>query len=173
MVVWIIGMSGAGKTEVGRIVYRELKAKQPNTVFLDGDIFRAIMGDDVGHTLDDRRKNAERICRMCAYLESEGINVVCAILSIFHESQKWNRENLKDYFEVYLEVSLDELIRRDSKGLYGRALRGEIDNVVGIDIEFPEPLNPDLVIRNEAPMSVSDSAMEILSRLLERYPALT
>jgi len=168
MVLWLIGMSGAGKTVVGREVVQELRKTHDNVIFLDGDVFRSILGDDIGHTIEDRKKNADRFCRMCKFLDSQGIHVVCAILSIFHESQQWNREHLSDYFEVYLRVSFDELLRRDSKGLYGKARKGEIDNVVGVDIDFPEPVRPDLVIDNEGDRSVQEVAGGILEEVRKR-----
>ena len=149
MVIWVIGMSGAGKTAIGREVYRLLKAKRPNVVFLDGDDVRQIMGDDLGHTVEDRRANAWRISRLCRYLDGQSIDIVCAVLSIFHETQRWNRQHIPRYFEVYIRVPFETLVERDSKGLYRRAQAGEIENVVGVDIEFPPPLQPDLVINND------------------------
>ena len=165
MVLWLIGMSDAGKTVVGKQVYKTLKATRKNVVFLDGDVFRNIMGDEMGHNLEDRKKNADRICRMCKFLNDENIHVVCAILSIFPESQQWNRENLKDYYEVYLKVSLETLIKRDSKGLYGKALKGEIENVVGIDIKFTPPPSPDQVVENEGDVSIEQIAEKILQQV--------
>ena len=165
MLLWLIGMSGSGKTVVGKRVYQGLKANNDNVVFLDGDVFRNIIGDNLGHTLEDRKKNADRICRMCKFLNDENIHVVCAILSIFPESQQWNRENLKDYYEVYLKVSLETLIKRDSKGLYGKALKGEIKNVVGVDIEFHPPLRPNLVVENEGDVPIEQIAELILRQL--------
>lgn len=149
MVVWIIGLSGSGKTVIGKQLTRKIREIGRPAVFMDGDIFRDIMGNDLGHSIDDRKRNADRICKFCDYFDKQGIDVIFAILSIFHESQEWNRENIKDYFEIYLEVSTDTVKRRDSKGLYNKALRGEINNVVGIDILFKPPKNPDLIINND------------------------
>jgi len=167
MVIWLIGMSGAGKTAIGREIYQSLKIRQPNTIFIDGDIVREIMGNDLGHTIQDRRVNAGRISRLCRYLDSQGINVICAILSIFHESQKWNREHISQYFEVYIRVPFKILVERDSKGLYRQALAGEIKNVVGVDIEFPPPFNPDLIIDNDKPV---ESFKEIAARIINAVP---
>lgn len=126
-----------------------LKAEHPHTVFLDGDMVRAITGNDLGHTIEDRWQNAQRVSRLCFELDRQGIHVVCAILSIFHESQRWNRENLSLYKEIFLDVSMDTLTRRDIRGLYARALNHQEKNVVGVDIEFTPPYAPDLIINND------------------------
>jgi len=115
---------------------------------MDGDIFRGLMGDDLGHTVQDRRKNADRVTAFCKHLDSQGISVIFAMLSLFHESQDWNRQNIKDYFEVYIESDLEALKKRDDKGIYKRAMNGEIKNVVGVDIEFPPPKSPNMTITN-------------------------
>ena len=166
MVVWLIGMSGAGKTVVGRKVYELLNSKRPNVVFFDGDIFREIMGNDLGHTLEDRKANAWRISRICKYLNDQGIDVVFAILSIFPDMQDWNREHIKDYFEVYIRVPFNMLVKTDTKGIYQRALDGKIQNVVGVDIEFPEPIHSDLVIDNDKEIaSISELAHKIVDSI--------
>lgn len=167
MVIWLIGLSGVGKTAIGREVYNLLKVKRQNVVFFDGDIMREIMGGDLGHTLEDRLHNAHRICRFCEYLDSQGIDVVCGILSIFPETQQWNRENIPHYFEVYIRTPMEILIQRDSKNLYRRALAGEIKNVVGIDMEFPEPPQPDLIIDND---TIVESLKPIARRILSAIP---
>ena len=130
MVIWITGLAGAGKTTIGREVSNLINTRKPNTVFLDGEDIRAIMGDDLGFTVEDRRFNAWRICRLCQYLDGQGIDVICATLSIFPEHQEWNRQNYSQYFEIYVEVPMDELVARDKKNLYSRALRKEITDVV-------------------------------------------
>jgi adenylylsulfate kinase len=109
------------------------------------------MGNDLGHTLEDRRTNAWRVCRLCKYMDDQGIDVICAILSIFPETQQWNRESYTRYFEVYIDVPMDELVARDQKGLYSRALSGQIQDVVGFDIPF-QPPNADLVVSNGKPL---------------------
>ena len=96
MVVWIIGLSGAGKTTLAEEVVAEVRREQENVVLIDGDMIREIFGNDLGHTLDDRRTNANRIYQLGKLLDSQGINVVCAILSLFPESRSWNRENIPD-----------------------------------------------------------------------------
>ena len=149
MVIWIIGLSGAGKTTLANELVERLRNDNLKVVLLDGDIIRNLFKNDVDHTIDGRRRNAERISVLSAFLAKEGIHVVAAVLSIFPEWQDWNRKNIPDYTEIYLKVSLDTLLKREIKNLYGAALKGEMKNVVGIDIPFPEPVKCDLVINNE------------------------
>ncbi len=168
MVVWIIGMSGAGKTVIGKEIYIMLKEKLSNLIFLDGDDFRNILGDDLGYSLDERKKNADRICRMCKFLNDQEINVICCILSLFQESRDWNRKNIEEYYEVFINVSFEELVKRDSKELYKKALNGEIKNVVGVDINFQPPVNPDLEIINEGDETIEQLANKILDYLTSK-----
>lgn len=148
MVVWIIGLSGAGKSTLADEVVRLVRSRISNVVLVDGDAVRTVFGDDLGHTLEDRRRNAERICNLCRFFDEQGIHVVCAILSLFPESRAWNRQNLGKYYEVFIDTPIPELMARDSKGLYAQFQRGEIRDVAGMDLEFPRPDAADLVITN-------------------------
>jgi len=149
MVIWIIGLSGAGKTTLATRVVNRIRQSNENVVLLDGDAIRTLFGNDVDHTVEGRRRNAERLSALSKFLADQGVHVVAAVLSIFPEWQKWNRDNIAGYTEVYLKTSMETLFRRDTKNLYAGAKRGEIVNVVGVDIPFPEPKNPDLVIDND------------------------
>ena len=149
MVIWLIGLSGSGKTTLACQVVERIRQMNGKVVLLDGDLIRTLFGNDVDHTIEGRRRNAERLSVLTKYLADQGIHVVAAVLSIFPEWRRWNRENIPDYSEVYLKASMQTLLRRDIKDLYAKATRGEIVNVVGVDISFPEPENPDLVIEND------------------------
>lgn len=146
MVIWFIGMSGAGKTTLAEKLYARLKREHGNLVYLDGNAFRKIFGNDADHSVEGRRKNAERISHFCRVLDEQQINVIAAVLSIFPEWQAWNRENFSNYFEVFLDIPLETLKQRDPRGLYASAEAGRAKNVVGVDIAFPRPPHPDLVI---------------------------
>ena len=148
MVIWLIGLSGSGKTTIGKKLINKLKYSKDKWFFLDGDIFRNILNEDLGHTLDDRVKNGYRISRFCEYLDNQGINVLACVLSVSHENQKYNRKNIKDYKEVFVDVDFKNLIKRDNKELYNKALNGDLKNVVGVDIGFKPPYSPDLIIDN-------------------------
>ena len=148
MTIWLIGMSASGKTTIGKKLFEKLSLSNEKWIFLDGDTFRNILGEDLGHTIEDRKKNAYRISRFCEYLSSQNINVLACVLSIFHDNQKYNRKNIKDYKEIYIDVDFENLVKRDNKELYKKALNGEIKDVVGIDIEFKPPYSPDMIIDN-------------------------
>lgn len=172
MVIWLIGLAGAGKTTVGRALYEQIKALDRATVFLDGDHVREIMGNDLGHSLEERRQNGLRVSRLCHYLDRQGINVVCAILSLFDEQQRWNRETYSDYFEIFIDVPIDVLEARDQKGLYSGAKEGRVPNVVGFDIVFKPPKNPDLVVRNERDLAQIDTTVAaVLDTIAPRIKA--
>ena len=150
MVIWLIGLSGAGKTTLAKKVVNESNMTGSKTILIDGDIIRKIFNNDLGYSLDDRLKNAvQRICQLCKFLDDNGINVVCAILSIFPQSREWNRKKiLKNYYEVFIDTPIEQLIERDVKGIYKKYREGKISNVAGMDIEFPIPENSDLIIKN-------------------------
>ena len=147
-VYWITGLSGAGKTTLGRELWQRLRAAGRSAIFLDGDMLREVIAEDLGHNLANRRKSAMRNARLCRMLASQGGDVVCPTISMFHDVQRWNRENIPNYREIYLRVPMDELQRRDAKGIYAAAKRGELCDVVGLDVAAELPEAPDLILDN-------------------------
>ena len=115
MVVWLIGLSGAGKTTLAKEIVTGASIKNHNTVLLDGDLIREIFDNDLGYSMKDRLLNARRICQLGKFLDDQGVNVVCAILSIFPETRDWNRKNIKNYYEVYIETPIEILADRDPR----------------------------------------------------------
>ena len=162
--IWITGISGAGKTTIGKALYERLKPGIPALVYLDGDEVRQCFGDDLGFTLEARDANAFRFTRLCRLLSAQGLPIICAANLTSQRFRDWCRAEIPGYFEVFLDVPMDVLIGRDPKKLYARALSGEAKDVVGIDIPFVPPVAPDLVIDNSTPQtsfeSVCDRIME-------------
>lgn len=153
MIIWLIGLSGSGKTTLAEKVVEIVRAEKRQVVLLDGDRVRELFGGDLGYGIEDRRKSAQRMCNFCEFLDNQGIDVICAFLSIFPESRNWCRDNLSSYYEVFIDTPIQYLKKRDSKGLYARYARGEVNNVVGIDLEFVVPTSPDLTIVNDGGIS--------------------
>jgi adenylylsulfate kinase-like enzyme len=161
-VFWITGLSGAGKTTVGRELWSRLRATGRPVTFLDGDALRAVIAEDLGHSADDRRRSAMRNARLCRMLAGQGADVVCATISLFHEVQCWNRKNIPGYREIYLRVPIEELRRRDSKGIYAGAQRGDTLDVVGLDVSAETPEAPDLILDNYGAFDVATAVDRIL-----------
>ncbi len=143
-VYWITGLSGAGKTTIGKIFFEILHNDKKNVLFLDGDTLREVFGNDLGYSREDRFRCAMRYSRLCRLLAEQGQDVVICTISMFHEVREWNRQNIAKYKEIYIEVPMEVLWQRNQKGLYQSG-----SDVVGVDLETELPKNPDLVIRNE------------------------
>lgn len=147
MVIWIVGRSGCGKTTLAEGVLSLVREKLSNVVLLDGDAVRAIFANDLGYEIDDRKKNAGRLSQLSRFLEHQGIHVIAAVASAFEETREWNRANLTAYHEVLIECPFEQLVARDPKGLYKRALSGEIF-LPGVNQPYEPPQCPDEVIVN-------------------------
>lgn len=163
-VYWITGLSGAGKTTIGKIFYNKMKEKYVNTVFLDGDELRGVFGNDLGYTEDERRKCAMRYARLCLLLESQGFHVICCTISMFDSVRDWNRKNIPGYMEIYIKVPMDILYKRDQKKLYSRSGTGKQDKVAGVDFNIEEPKNPDLVLYNDGEITPEEQVDKILEK---------
>ena len=156
-VYWVTGLSGAGKTTIGKLWYNEILAKMPNVVFLDGDMLRAIFAGDLGYSQEERRRIAMRYARLCKMLSEQGICVVCCTISMFDSVREWNRENIADYVEVYIKVSMETLRRRDQKGLYSHA----DGNVAGVNFQVEEPKTPDVILENDGQFTPEEQILKL------------
>jgi len=165
MVIWVIGMSAAGKTTLAESIVNRLRSQGRKAILLDGDTIRELFKNDIGYTLEGRQQNAERLSYLTRFLAEQEVDVVAAVLSNFPYWREWNRENIPDYYEVYLQASMETLLRRETKNLYRDALSGKINNVVGVDIEFIEPHNPDLIVNNDKDRVCLNDLAEKIIRL--------
>ena len=169
MFLWLIGLSGSGKTTLAKKIIEGANRDTRNTILLDGDVIREIFGNDLGYSMNDRLLNAQRICQLGKFLDQQGLNVVCAILSLFPETREWNRENIENYYEVFIDTPIDILVDRDSKGIYGKYKKGEILEVAGMDIDFPVPDKSDLVIKNNNSKDyLLNHAEQIIEKILKQ-----
>lgn len=160
-VYWITGLSGAGKTTIGKLFFEKLKNEYPNTVFLDGDTLRQVFGDDLGYTKEERIKCAMRYGRLCDMLQKQDLNVVCCTISMFNNIRNWNRENIKNYREIYVRVSMETLVKRDQKGLYSGTSVEKHKEVTGIQFMAEEPQNPDLILENDGQLTPEQQVEKI------------
>lgn len=172
-VYWVTGLAGAGKTTIGRILYEKLRKKCVNVIFLDGDILRNVFQDMGGFSAADRRMYASAYGRLCKMLSDQGMNVVCCTVSMFDEVRRWNRDNISFYREIFLDVPLEVLKKRDQKGLYSRAVRGEVKDVVGVDLNLELPRYPDVRIENDGSLSPEQTVDMIWDSLLQKGRGLS
>ena len=162
-VFWITGLSGAGKTTVGKVLYEKIKRKKDSVVLLDGDALRNTIAADLGYTQEDRHESARRNIRLCKLLGDQGIDVICCTICMFEDIRQWSRENNEKYVEVYLKVPMDVLKGRNQKNLYVDAQ----DELVGFGIGMEEPEKPDLVFMNDGTQSPEKIADQILGKAEE------
>lgn len=161
---WLTGLSGAGKSTIGKQLYRLLRQEKDAVVLLDGDQMRAVFSKTTSYDMASRKELAYTYARLCKLLTDQGQDVVCATISMFQDVRDWNRAKIPNYREIYIEVSKQTLITRDQKQLYSRALAGEVKDVMGMDLEFQAPRNPDLVLANEGDQSPLQQAKIIFSQ---------
>ncbi len=170
-VIWITGLSGAGKSTLARALTEHLREGGDAVVLLDGDelreVFGAVANSQANHGREARLGLAMQYAHLCQVLARQGLTVVIATISLFREVHAWNREHLPGYREVYLKVPLDELRRRDPKGLYQRFDAGEIRHVAGLDLPIDEPLSADLILDYQPGLSV-DLMLQALVKLAEQ-----
>jgi adenylylsulfate kinase len=168
-VVWITGLSGAGKSTLAHEVVECLRAAGDAVVMLDGDelreVFGAVVASANNHDREKRLALAMQYARLCRILALQGLTVVIATISLFREVHIWNRINLPGYFEVYLKVPVNELRRRDPKGIYRSFDAGQLTHVAGLDLSIDEPEAADWVVEFVPEQSVAMLAEDLLNRV--------
>lgn len=170
-VIWITGLSGAGKSTLAYEIASRLRTNGRSVVFLDGDDLREVFGatsNESDHGRERRLSLAMQYAHLCRIISAQGVLVVIATISMFREVHAWNRANLHGYFEVYLKVPIEELRRRDPKGIYRRFDSGELNNVAGLDLPIDEPEEANLVVEFEPQRAVSELAENLLNLLRTR-----
>jgi len=164
--LWFTGLSGAGKSTLAAAVSAELRGRGIPVEVLDGDEVRQNLSKGLGFSREYRDTNIRRIGYVAKLLARNGVAVITAAISPYRAIRDEVREEIGAFVEVYVKASLDECIRRDTKGLYARALGGEIPQFTGVSDPYEEPLAAELVIDTERE-EVADSASRVVDRLLE------
>ncbi len=165
-VLWFTGLSGSGKTTLAKPLEQELKRRGLKAERLDGDIVRQSLTRDLGFSKEDRDKNIERVTFVAKLLSRNGVAVMASFISPYRAVRQKVREETTNFIEVYVEVPLEEAVKRDVKGLYIKAMNGEIPNFTGISDPYEEPLNPEIHVPTHLE-SVEESVQRILKYLEE------
>ena len=162
-VLWLTGLSGAGKSTLAEILFEKIAGMGKKCEQLDGDILRGVF-PNTGFSKDARDEHIRRVGFMASRLEHHGVIVVASFISPYRESRNFVRNLCENFIEIHVRASLDECKRRDVKGLYKKALAGEIKEFTGIDDPYEAPENAEIVVNTDS-QSVDESISQILEYL--------
>ena len=166
--VWFTGLSGSGKSTIAEMLYHEFQARGMKTEILDGDVVRQNLSKGLGFSKEDRDINIMRIGFVANLLTRNGVATICCPISPYKETRDANRELIGDFVEVYVHATVEEIAaNRDPKGLYKKALAGEITGFTGVDDPYEVPENPELVVDTlvESPEESLQHVMTVLMKL--------
>jgi adenylylsulfate kinase len=166
VVLWFTGLSGAGKSTLAEALTPKLRALGKKIEILDGDVVRTHLSKGLGFSREDRDTNIARIAFVAHLLARNGVTVIVAAISPFRETREKARALIGDFVEVFVAPPLEECIKRDVKGLYKKAIAGEIQQFTGISDPYEEPTSPELKI-DTSRVTVEDGATRILAKLRE------
>lgn len=166
-VLWFTGLSGSGKTTLAKLTEKELKARGVRAERLDGDVVRQSLTADLGFSKEDRDKNIQRVTFVAKLLSRNGVGVLAAFISPYRATRDWVRSEVTSFIEVFVECSLEECINRDVKGLYAKAMAGEIPEFTGVSDPYEPPLNAEITV-NTAQESIEESFAKIVAYLEEK-----
>ena len=163
--IWFTGLSCSGKSTLSQKLEEELRRRGFNKIeILDGDVVRTHLSKGLGFSKEDRDTNIKRIGFVCKLLSRNGVVAIAAAISPYREVRDYNRKEIGDFIEVYCKCSLNVCIERDVKGLYKKALAGEIKSYTGIDDPYEEPLNPEVVLETDQE-TPEESVAKIMQKL--------
>ncbi len=162
--LWFTGLSGSGKTTVGSLVKQELERRRIPVEMLDGDEFRTHLSKGLGFSREDRDTNIRRIGYVAKLLTKHGVAVITTAISPYRDTRAEVRIGIGRFVEVYVRCPLAVCVERDVKGLYKKALRGEISHFTGVDDPYEEPLSPDLILET-ATEEPEQSAARVIALL--------
>ena len=167
--LWMTGLSGAGKTTIALILEKELKEKRGLKIErLDGDVVRQSLTRDLGFSKEDRDKNIERVAFVAKLLSRNGVGVIASFISPYQSVRDQVRAETTNFIEVFINAPLQVCIERDVKGMYAKAIAGEIPNFTGVSDPYEAPENAEIVINSDQE-TPEDSARRIIRYLEEHH----
>ena len=165
--IWFTGLSGAGKSTLAEALAPRLAALGKRVELLDGDAVRTHLSKGLGFSREDRDTNVRRIGWVAQLLTRNGVFVITAAISPYREAREWCRETIRDFVEVYVSTPLEVCAERDVKGLYRRALAGEIPHFTGVNDPYEPPTHPALTLDTRG-LTVDEGVAQVLAALRER-----
>lgn len=167
LTLWLTGLSGSGKSTISQALTKKLLDSDPNFPLevLDGDEIREHLCKDLGFTKEDRLINIERIAFLASKISKHKVLVIVPVIAPYQEARDKARSLNENFVEVFVKTSIDTVIKRDVKGLYQKAIAGEIKNFTGISDPYEEPINPEIIIETEN-LSVDESVDLVINYLI-------
>ncbi|MBI1977780.1 MAG: adenylyl-sulfate kinase [Candidatus Omnitrophica bacterium] len=164
--IWFTGLSGSGKSTIARILEKRLRQVGRKVEVLDGDVIRTNLSKGLGFSKEDRDINIKRIGFVCHLLTRNDVVAIASAISPYREVRNYNRSLIGNFVEVYAKCALDECVKRDVKGLYKKAMAGEIKGFTGVDDPYEEPLHPEVVCETDQE-TAEQSAERVWAKLIE------
>ena len=164
--LWFTGLSGAGKSTISSIIEKRLREAGAKVEVLDGDVVRENLSKGLGFSKEDRDENIRRIGFVCELLSRNGVIAMVAAISPYRAVREQIRRRIRNFVEVYVECPLEVVAGRDVKGLYKKAIAGEIPQFTGVSDPYEPPLNPEVVVHS-ASQSAEESANRVWAKLEE------
>jgi len=161
-VIWLTGIPGSGKTTIALELGKYYEQKGLPIEILDGDEIRKTLSKDLGFSPEDRKEHNRRVIFIAQILAKNGVTTIIPLISPYRETRNFARKEIQNFVEVWVKASVDECIKRDPKGLYKKALAGEIKNLTGLQAPYEEPQNAELVLDTEK-QTVEESIEQIIS----------
>ncbi len=165
--IWVTGLSGSGKTTMTTMLASALRERGLRVEVLDGDVVRTHLTKGLSFSRQDRDENIRRVGWVCELLSRNGVIAIAAVISPYRQTRDEIRSRIPRFVEVYMEAPLDVLTERDVKGLYRRALAGEIENFTGVSDPYEPPLNPEVTCRTGGEETPAESAAKVIAKLEE------
>jgi adenylyl-sulfate kinase len=165
--IWFTGLSGSGKSTVTAILERSLRARGYRVEVLDGDVVRTHLTRGLGFTREDRDENIRRVGWVCEVLSRNDVIAIAAVISPYRAARDEVRARIGRFVEVYMDAPVDVLAARDPKGLYQRAMAGEIENFTGVSDPYEPPLHPEVVCHSDGRETPEQSARKVMAALEE------
>ena len=148
-VIWLTGIPASGKTTLAKELKKYYEQKKISVEILDGDEIRKTLSKDLGFSPEDRKEHNRRVIFVAQLLAKNGVTTIVPLISPYRETRDFARKEIQNFVEVWVKASVDECIKRDPKGLYKKALAGEIKNLTGLQAPYEEPQNAELVLDTE------------------------
>ena len=166
-VIWCTGLPSSGKTTIASMLEPKLKQFGLNAEILDGDILRKQLSPDLGFSKEDIYTHARKVIFLCKLLQQNRIVSIVSAVSPHKEIRNFIRREVGNFVEVYVKCSLDTCIKRDCKGLYKKAINGKMHNLIGLQIPYEEPVNPEVIANTEY-----DSCDNIVNKIISKLKEL-